>query len=821
MMLDPDISTQDALRLLTVRDEPMPDDVVGMDRRRFLQMMGWGVGAGAALGTLGEVILPSMVPDRLREAWAASPVGPNDGILVLIGLFGGSDGLNVVVPYNNGAYYQQHGALAIPAGQVLPLDGQVGLHPNLPYLKSLYDSGDVAVVQGVGYPNPDLSHFSSMATWMDGGPISGMPTSGWIGRWLDGLAGDDLFRAATVGQGLPLHLVGNVKRGTAIPQWGIGFGGGSDQHDLWMYNAVRAMSAAPAGRGQWHDAVATSMRGVIDVGQMVGPVFDQPLPDGDLVKKMTVAARLINADLGLRVVDTGYDGFDTHSSQPGNLVSLLSDLDAALAAFFAALDPRFRSRVTVMTYSEFGRTSWANDSSGTDHGTVNNHFVVGAGVKGGLYGQQPNLAGLGRWDRMGFNVDFRSLYATVLDGWMGGGSSSVLGANYPNLGFFDQAPGVSNGGNGVSPPTQVGDYVGVNPARLYDSRTADRLAPLGPGTTVEVSVLGRGGVPAAGVTAVVLNVVSVNASGGSSFCVWPKGEAKPNVANVTVPVGFATGSLVVSKVGAGGRVNITNESNSADCVVDVVGYFGTATASRLQSITPFRALDTRNGTGGRLGALGPNTAIDLAVRGVGGVPGDADAVVVNVTAVAPTAFGYVTVWPSGEARPFASSLNFPSGAAVPNMVVAKIGANGKIGVFNANGNTHIVVDVVGYMSATAPGRYYPLPAARVWDTRTGGNSPAGPGTTVTLPVLGVGGVPASGVSGVALVLAAKGPTQNTFVTAWPSGVAKPYVSSLNPRVGVDVSNLTFVKVGGDGAVQVYNENGLVNLVVDIVGYFTG
>jgi uncharacterized protein (DUF1501 family) len=819
MMLDPDISTQDALRLLTLRDQP--DDPTGIDRRRFLQMVGWGVGAGALTGSLGELVLPSMVPDRLRHAWAATPVGPTEGIVVLVGLFGGSDGLNVVVPYNNATYYQQHGSIAVPGGQVLPLDNTVGLHPNLTYLKSLYDRGDVAVVQGVGYPNPDLSHFTSMATWMHGGPANQMPTSGWVGRWLDGLSGDDLFRAATVGQGLPLHLVGNVKRGTAIPQWGIGFGGDTDPHDLWMYNAVRAMSATAAGRGPWHDALAVSMRGVIDVGQMVAPVFEQPLPDGDLVKKLTVAARLINADLGLRVVDTGYDGFDTHSSQPSSLVALLSDLDAGLQAFFTTLDDRFRSRVTVMTYSEFGRTSWANDSSGTDHGTVNNHFVIGAGVKGGLYGSQPNLVGAGRWDRLGFNVDFRSLYATVLDGWMGGGSSTVLGGNYPNLGFFDQPPGTGNGGNGVSPPTQMGDYVGINPARLYDSRTADRLAPLGAGTSVEVAVLGRGGVPATGVTAVVLNVVSVNASGPSSFCVWPKGEAKPDVANVTVPVGFATGSLVVAKVGAGGRVNVTNQSNSADCVVDVVGYFSTAAASRLQSITPFRALDTRNGTGGRLGALGPNTAFDLAVRGVGGVPGDADAVVVNVTAVAPTAFGYLTVWPSGQARPFASSLNFPSGAAVPNLVVAKVGANGAIGVYNANGNTHVVVDVVGYMSPTSPGRYYPLPAAHVYDTRPSDVAPMGPGSTVSLHVLGAGGVPTSGVSGVALVLAAKGPSKNTFVTAWPSGVAKPYVSSLNPRVGVDVSNLTFVKVGADGNVLVYNENGSLDLVVDIVGYFTG
>jgi hypothetical protein len=179
------------------------------------------------------------------------------------------------------------------------------------------------------------------------------------------------------------------------------------------------------------------------------------------------------------------------------------------------------------------------------------------------------------------------------------------------------------------------------------------------------------------------------------------------------------------------------------------------------------------------------------------------------------------VWPSGQARPFASSLNFPSGAAVPNLVVAKVGTNGKIGVYNANGNTQVVVDVVGYLSPTAPGRYFPLPATRVYDTRPTDVAAMGPASTVGVQVLGVGEVPASGVSGVAVVVAAKAPTMNTFITAWPSGVAKPYVSSLNPRVGVDVSNLTFVRVGIDGKIQLYNENGSLDLVVDIVGYFTG
>ena len=222
--------------------------------------------------------------------------------------------------------------------------------------------------------------------------------------------------------GLPLHLVGATQRGIAVPEWGLGFGGELSPEAQRGYAAVRRFSATPAGRGAWHDSLAGVMRDVVDVGQKVAPVFSRALPDGDLVTKMTVAARLLNADLGLRVVDTGFDGFDTHSGQPARLAELLTEFDDALKAFFTTLDDRFRSRVTVVVHSEFGRTSWANDSAGTDHGAASNSFVIGRGVQGGLLGAQPPLAGLGRWDRMAMQVDLRQLYAGIIDGWMGGGS---------------------------------------------------------------------------------------------------------------------------------------------------------------------------------------------------------------------------------------------------------------------------------------------------------------------------------------------------------------------------------------------------------------
>jgi len=817
-MLDPDISTQDALRLLTDPD----NDPAGLDRRRFLQLMGWGVGAGAMMGGLGEVLAPDLLPGRLREASAAAPIGPTDGILVLVGHFGGSDGLNSVVPYTNSTYYAQHGNLAVPANQVLQLNSTVGLNPNLSFLKTLYDRNEVAVVQGVGYPNPDLSHFTSMALWMYGRAGSGYPTSGWIGRWLDGLGGgDQLLRAATVGQGLPLHLIGETRRGTSIPYWGVGFGGGDDEHDMFMYNAMRSFAASPSGRGPWHDAIATTVKGVIDVGQEVGPVFSRPLPESDMVKKLTVVARLINADLGLRVIDTAQDGYDTHSSQPGMFTDLLSDFDAGLRAFYTTLDDRFRSRVTIMTYSEFGRTSFSNDSDGTDHGTSNNHFVIGQGVKGGLYGQQPSLAGLQRWDRMPHHVDFRSMYGSVIDGWMGGGASTVLGGSFPNLGLFKAAPGVGVG-TGSVPITVLGDFVGVTPARLYDSRSLGRKLPLGAGTTAEVQVLGAGGVPASGVTAVALNVTATGATATSSFTVWPTGDSKPADANLLMPLTRSVPNLTIVKVGAAGRVNIANDLGEVHCVVDVVGYFRTAAGNRLAPVSPHRALDTRNGTGGRTGVIGANSSYDVTVRGIGGVPANADSVVVNVTAVDPSANSWATVWPTGEARPNASSLNYVANQTVPNLVIAKVGSNGKISIYNFLGAAHFVVDILGYMSSAAPGRHFALPAAKLLDTRPsfGGGGPVGANSTRTLTVTGVGGVPASGVSAVALNIAAFNPTASTFITAWPNGEARPNASSLNPRAGIDVANLAILKVGAGGQVQLYNYLGSVNLVIDVVGYFT-
>jgi len=832
-MIDPDISAADALRLLSVPAIDHPDDLKGMDRRRFLQMMGYGVGAGALVGGLGETFGADLLPGQLSEAWATTPVGANEGILVLLGQFGGSDGLNIVVPYTNGLYYQQHGDIAIPAGQVLPLNAQVGLHPNLPYLKSLYDAGQVAVIQGVGYPNPDLSHFTSMALWMYGKAGIGTPSTGWVGRWLDGLDGDDPFRAATVGQGLPLHLIGANKRGIAIPQWGVGFGGdpNDDAHrqQQWMYEGMRNFASASAGRGTWHGSLATTVKGVIDVGQQVAPVFIEDLPDNQLAKKLTVVARLINANLGIRVLDTEQDGFDNHSSQPAELNELMADFDAALQLFFATLLPQYRSRVTIMTYSEFGRTSWSNDSSGTDHGTTNNHFIIGPSVRGGLYGAQPSLVGLDRWDRMVSSVDFRSLYATVLDRWLGGGASTVLGASYEQFDVFRSPPG------GVVPavpivptfpaPGAASGFVPLSPLRILDTR-----GPLGghngafaAGETWSLPVRGLNGVPA-DATAVVVNLTGAGATSDTYLTAWRAGEGMPETSNVNVVANGAVPNLAVIGVGANGAISLFNSIGRSHVLADLVGYFreGTADTTALISLVPDRLLDTRGDLGGHPGAFGPGAEFDLQVTGRGGVPASCAAAVLNVTIAGATADTFLTVWPNGEGQPTTSSVNARPGQTAANLVISKLGADGKIRIRNESGSAHVLVDVAGYFVAGSGGRYLPVSPRRVVDTRSGVGAPKARvgGAPLSVQIAGANGLPTSGVAAVQLNLTAVAPSSDTYLTVYPSGAAVPNASNLNLAAGGVRANSVIARVGADGRIMVACGQGNTDVLVDVVGYFT-
>jgi hypothetical protein len=412
---------------------------------------------------------------------------------------------------------------------------------------------------------------------------------------------------------------------------------------------------------------------------------------------------------------------------------------------------------------------------------------------------------------MDSSIDFRSMYASILDGWMGGGSSSVLGAAFTDLGLFKPAaPPLPPPDPIVAVNRLAGDFVGIAPARLYDSREAPRYSPLGEGEWVHVPVIGVGGVPGDGVTAVALNVSCVDGTVPGSFTVWPTGGRQPSTANVTVPVGTASSTVVVVEPGPSGQVSVLNRSGSANLIVDVVGFFRTAPAFKFAPVTPARLLDSRI----KRRPLVTNQTINLRVRGLAGVPLNADSVVLNVTAVTPTSPGFLTVFPTGSPRQLTSSLNFAAGAIVPNLVIAKVGAGHSISLYNFAGATHVVVDVVGYFSGTARGHYTPI------EPTTALAAQFGPGATIAVPVCGVGAVPGGGVSAAIVNISVRNPSDSSFLTAWPSATRRPTAANLNPTAGQNCSNLAFVKLGADGQVWLYNNSGVSDVVVDVLGWFS-
>jgi uncharacterized protein (DUF1501 family) len=822
-VLDPDISTEDALALLSTPADafdPGPRGPFGLTRRSFLQAVGMGVLGGAALGTIGRDVLGD-VPD----AWAA-PIGPNDGVVVVITLYGGNDGLNTFVPFGDGAYYSKRANIAIPAEQVLAVNGQVGFAPQLGYLKSLYDAGQVAAVQGVGYAGPDLSHFTSMAIWMNGQFGNGPLSTGWIGRWLDGLPPDIADLAAvSLDSSVPLHMQGAVRRAAGIPPNGGMFGVDTGASDIRMYNGLRALGNG-AGRGALHDSFTSTMVRQLDLATQVAPAFKAALPSGgDLTRKLTIAARLINANLGLRVIDISRSGFDTHENQSTALTAGLQDLNAGLQAFYATLSPTYHGRVILVTVSEFGRTVVSNSSGGTDHGTSNTCFVIGSNVRGGLYGAMPSLSNVDRNGRMISNIDFRWMYGSILDGWLGGGATSILNGGYQDLGLFAAGPGPAPV---TSPPIVLGPsvssgFVSLAPVRMFDTRDGrgGRLGALQQGEEWAFTVAGQFGVPA-DATAVALNLTAVNATAPTYVTVWPGGTQRPLASNLNPVPGMAVPNLVVTQLGPAGSIGMFNNSGGVDLIGDLVGYFTASSSLRLKALTPARLLDTRDGTGGTLGPVGPGQTISLKVTEQGGVPANAKAVALNVTVTQPSDGSFLTVWPADAPRPEASSVNMVPGQTVPNMVLARLSTEGRISIYNNTGSTHVVVDVIGAFADNATGRFVAIQPGRVLDTRDGTGAPAGrvAQDPVPLKVTGVKGVPTSNVSAVLMNVIAVEPVGDSFVTVYPAGGDRPLASNLNVVSGKTIPNMVLARVGAEGTVMLFNNTGHLDLVADVMGYFT-
>jgi uncharacterized protein (DUF1501 family) len=367
-------------------------------------------------------------------------------VLVLLALYGGNDGLNTVIPYADGAYLGARPSLGYQPGQVIPLDAELALHPALTQLKGLWDAKQLAIVRGVGYPDPSYSHFRSMDIWQSGVPDSDEPT-GWLGRYLDRTGGKDPLWALSLGPTMPPLLQGASVAGSALPSG-----------NLTIASAIEAPYTAlmtpAAGAPALQQRVAASGADLLTVVHAVREVLSAQTPAAGgtnleggppastpgaapgaangLAAQLDVVARLIVGGLPTRVYVVSFGGFDTHGTEKDTHAGLLAELDSAVGTFVRAVAGH---PVVLMTFSEFGRRVAENASGGTDHGSAAPLFVAGPGVKGGYYGGQPGLTGLDDGN-LRYTTDFRAVYATVAQGVLGIDQRSVLeGATFPTLGF--------------------------------------------------------------------------------------------------------------------------------------------------------------------------------------------------------------------------------------------------------------------------------------------------------------------------------------------------------------------------------------------------
>jgi transcriptional regulator of met regulon len=347
----------------------------------------------------------------------------------------------------------------------------------------------------------------------------------------------------------------------------------------------------------------------------------------------------------------------------------------------------------------------------------------------------------------------------------------------------------------------------------------------------ELPVAGRGGVPADAASA-VLNVTAVDPSGGGFVTVFPCGQPLPQASNLNYQAGDVVPNAVLAKIGAGGKVCFFTFAE-ADLLVDVAGYFPTST-SLVPLVAPARVMDSRKPSGSTVdglhqavGRIAAGATYELPIAGRAGVPLSAATVVLNVTAVGPSGGGFVTVFPCGQPLPQASHLNYQAGDVVPNAVLAKVGAGGKV-CFYSYAETDLLVDVGGYFGTdvslvplSAPGRLFDSrkPNGSTVDGLHQATGRVGAGKTYELPVAGRGGVPSNATS-VVLNVTAVSPGGGGFVTVFPCGQPLPQASNLNYQAGDVVPNAVLAKVGAGGKVCLYTY-AETDLIVDVAAYFNG
>jgi len=398
---------------------------------------------------LGIAVLGGSMPLAFMRAASAqalpslgSSVDPGN-VLVVIQMGGGNDGLNTVVPYSDDAYHNVRPVIRIAENTVLKIDERIGLNPALTGLNELYKEGRVAIVQGVGYPSPNRSHFEATQIWETASPALREQT-GWLGRYLDktnpaGEKPKSPFQAVALGDQIPAAL---VSQHVDVPAIGalnaFNFNVGRDA------NAKTSAGVLYDGARPGQSPYLTMLEDTARSAYHGGDVLRQKVaaykaavtyPKDGFSQQLQLAAQMIGSDTGTRIIFVSIGSFDTHVNQRQQQDRLLGYLGSGLLAFYQDLKAHGKDKsVMTMTFSEFGRRVQQNANNGTDHGTAMPLFVIGGALKGGVYGTHPSLTDLDRGD-LKFNTDFRSVYATVLSKWLGRNPSDVLGGQFDTIAF--------------------------------------------------------------------------------------------------------------------------------------------------------------------------------------------------------------------------------------------------------------------------------------------------------------------------------------------------------------------------------------------------
>jgi uncharacterized protein (DUF1501 family) len=406
-------------------------------RREFLNLSTKGIGLLAFSG-----FAPSFL---VKATMAGAPAPEKDQkVLVLIQLAGGNDGLNTLIPFEDPHYYRLRPTLAIPKEKVLRVSDTLGLHPSCAAFQGLVNDGKLAIVQNVGYPNPNHSHFRSSEIWETASASDKFLSTGWIGRYMDNACAgspaedhDPLAVHVNTLNGVPETFMGAQEH----PTFGLLASGIGRKDSEETRKLLQSIGSGGPGAGDERTFLQQTLMDSLVTETKVQKVLTdyRPMstyPANPFATSLRSVAGLIASGLPTRVYFVTLTGFDTHYNQANTQANLLTVLSTSLAAFQKDLEAHhLDGQVTTMTFSEFGRRPFENESKGTDHGTAAPLFVMGSGIKAGLHGTAPNLD-LPKNQDVAYTTDFRSIYATMLENWLGTPSEPVLGAKFAPLPLF-------------------------------------------------------------------------------------------------------------------------------------------------------------------------------------------------------------------------------------------------------------------------------------------------------------------------------------------------------------------------------------------------